>query len=105
MQSFEPGLFVGSPELDLPLDNLDLERWIRGPQGHERRIHGHQHVGRRMIVEGADLTTGTGWRGEPFTVHDSLPYADVEIPASQQQAVTRHKMMKQAHFKKNVSTS
>jgi len=55
MQSFEAGLFVGSSELDLPLDNLDLERWIRSPKGHERRIHGRQHVGRRMIVEAPTL--------------------------------------------------
>jgi hypothetical protein len=106
MQSFEPGLFVGSPDLDLPQDNLDLERWIRSPKGHERRIHGRQHVGRRMIVEGATLLPALDAhirREDPFTVHDLLPYAHLEIPASQQQAVTRHKMMKQARSKKNES--
>jgi hypothetical protein len=108
MQSFEPGLFVGSPELDLPQDNLDLERWIRRPKGHERRIHGRQHVGRRMIVEGATLLPALDAhmrQEEPFTVHDLLPYAHVEIPASQQQAIARHKMMKQARSKKNARGS
>jgi hypothetical protein len=108
MQSFETGLFVGSPELDLPQDNLDLERWIRGPKGHERRIHGRQHVGRRMIIEGATLLPALDAhirRTEPFTVKDLLPYAEVEVPASQQQAVTRHRMMKQARSKKNARTS
>src|SRR4029453_9552291 len=33
---------------DLPQDNLDLERWFRQPKGHERRIHGHRHVGVRL---------------------------------------------------------
>ena len=106
MQSFEPGLFVGSPDLDLPQDNLDLERWIRYPKGHERRIHGRQHVGRRMLIEGATLLPALDAhirRTEPFTVQELLPYAHVEIPASQQQAVTRHRMMKQARSKKNAS--
>jgi len=108
MQSFEAGLFVGSPERDLPLDNLDLERWIRAPKGHERRIHGRQHVGRRMIVEGATLLPALDAhirRTEPFMVHDVLPYVHVEVPASQQQAVTRHRMMTQARSKKTARTS
>ena len=55
MQSFEVGLFVGSDDLEIPGDNLDLERWIKKPKGHERRIHGRQHVGIRIVVEGPTL--------------------------------------------------
>ena len=40
MSSFEPGLFVGGEVADFPADNVDLERWFKGPKGHERRIHG-----------------------------------------------------------------
>jgi len=32
MSSFEPGLFVGGEAADLPVDNLDLERWFKGPK-------------------------------------------------------------------------
>ncbi len=49
MQHFEEGVFCGNETLDIPDDNLDLERWIKGPKGHERRIHGRQHVGHRLI--------------------------------------------------------
>jgi hypothetical protein len=55
MRSFEPGLFVGGDEPDLPRDNLDLERWFRQPKGHERRIHGHRHAGVRIVQEGPTL--------------------------------------------------
>ena len=108
MQSFEAGLFVGSSELDLPLDNLDLERWIRSPKGHERRIHGRQHVGRRMIVEAPTLLPALDahvGRTGPFTVDDLLPYVEVEMPTSQQQAIARHRVMKKARSKKNATPS
>ncbi|MCP4402106.1 MAG: hypothetical protein GY801_32990 [bacterium] len=39
MKNCAPGLFVGSDDDELPGDNLDLERWIKGPKGHERHIH------------------------------------------------------------------
>jgi hypothetical protein len=105
MRSFEAGLFAGSPDLDLPDDNLDLERWIKCPKGHERRIHGRQHVGVRLIVEGPSLLPALDAhlsRTAPFTVDDLLPYADAEVPASQQQAVERHRVMKKARSKKNA---
>jgi len=38
MLSFEKGLFSGGDSLDLPIDNLDLERWFKTPKGHQRRI-------------------------------------------------------------------
>jgi hypothetical protein len=55
MASCAPGRFVGGEEADLPPDNLDLERWFKQPKGHERRIHGHQHAGVRIVQEGPTL--------------------------------------------------
>jgi hypothetical protein len=55
MKSFEGGLFVGNDDRDIPGDNLDLERWFKKPKGHERKIHGHHHVGMRMVCEGPTL--------------------------------------------------
>src|SRR2546427_9970405 len=52
MSSFEPGLFVGGEAADFPTDNVDLERWFKGPKGHERRIHGHIHAGVRIVRQG-----------------------------------------------------
>ena len=55
MTSFEGGLFAGGTQVDLPQDNLDLERWFRLPKGYERRIHGHQHADVRIVQEGPSL--------------------------------------------------
>ena len=56
MSSFEPGVFVGGEATDFPTDNLDLERWFKGPKGHERRIHGHRHAGVRIVRQGRVCT-------------------------------------------------
>ncbi len=106
MRSFEPGLFVGSDNDDIPGDNLELERWIKKPKGHERRIHGRQHVGLRMVCEGPTLLPALDAhlsRTTPFTYLDLLPYVDAEIPESQQRSMERHRMMKKASSKKNES--
>lgn len=106
MQSFEPGLFVGSDDCDIPGDNLDLERWIKKPKGHERRIHGRQHVGLRMVCEGPTLLPALDAhlsRTTPFTYQDLLPYVDAEIPESQKRSMERHRLMKKASSKKNGS--
>jgi hypothetical protein len=55
MANWQAGLFVGGRAADLPWDNLDLERWFRLPKGHERRIHGRQHAGMRLVREGPTL--------------------------------------------------
>ena len=55
MASWAPGLFAGGKAGNVPWDNLDLERWFRLPKGHERRIHGHQHAGVRLVREGPTL--------------------------------------------------
>jgi hypothetical protein len=106
MHSFEPGLFVGSDDDDIPGDNLDLERWIKKPKGHERRIHGRQHVGRRMVCEGPTLLPAPDahlLRTTPFTYLDLVPYVDAEIPESQKRSMERHRIMKKASSKKNES--
>jgi len=104
MQRFEDGLFCGDETLDLPDDNLDLERWIKGPTGHERRIHGRQHVGTHLVIEAPTFLPAFDAhraRTRPFTVQELLPYVTAEIPESQQQAVTRHQLMRKARSKKN----
>ena len=104
MQSFETGLFCGDETLDVPEDNLDLERWIKGPKGHERRIHGRQHVGLRFVIEAPTFLPAFDAhlsRTAPFTVQELLPYVTADIPESQQQAVMRHRLMRKARSKKN----
>ncbi len=108
MQSFEDGLFCGDETLEIPEDNLDLERWIKGPKGHERRIHGRQHVGLRLVIEAPTFLPAFDAhhsRTTPFTVQELLPYVTVEIPESQQCAVTRHQLMRKARSKKNENLS
>lgn len=103
MESFEGGLFVGSDDLDIPGDNLDLERWIKKPKGHERRIHGHQHVGLRMVCEGPTLLPALDAhlsRTTPFTYQELLPYVEAEVPESQRRSMERHRIMKKASSKK-----
>jgi len=103
MERFEDGLFCGGDEFDLPDDNLDLERWIKGPKGHERRIHGRQHVGLRIVIEAPTFLVAFDahlLRTTPFTVHDLLPYASAEVPESQQRAVIRHQIMRKARSQK-----
>jgi hypothetical protein len=105
MQSFEAGLFVGNSELELPDDNLDLERWIKCPKGHERMIHGRQHVGLRIVAEGPTLLPALDAhlsKTTPFKVQELLPYTEVDVPESQQQAVKRHRIMRKARSKKNA---
>jgi hypothetical protein len=99
MNAFAPGLFVGEDVPDFPRDNLDLERFFRGPKGHERRIHGHRHAGVRIVVEGPTLVAALDahlHHPGPFRVADLKPYARAPIPASQSQACQRRRVMRQA---------
>src|SRR2546426_7381429 len=99
MSSFEPGVFVGGEAADFPTDNLDLERWFKGPKGHERRIHGHGHAGVRIVRQGPTLMLALDahvHHDGPFTVDDLEPYGHARVPESQQQAVERGKIMRQA---------
>jgi hypothetical protein len=103
LSSFEPGLFVGGEAADFPADNLDLERWFKGPKGHERRIHGHRHAGVRIVWQGPTLMLALDahvHHESPFTVADLEPYGYARVPESQQQAVDRGKIMRQARSRK-----
>ncbi|MBF0234813.1 MAG: hypothetical protein HQK65_17510 [Desulfamplus sp.] len=103
MQSFGSGVFVGSDDLEIPGDNLDLERWFKKPKGHERRIHGRKHTGLRLVYEGPTLLLALDahlYQEKPFTSLELLPYVEVEIPDSQRKSVERNRIMKKASSKK-----
>jgi hypothetical protein len=104
MKSFEVGLFVGSDECEIPGDNLELERWFKKPKGHERKIHGHQHVGIRLVCEGPTLLPALDAhlsQTQPFTFQELLPYVKAQAPESQRRSLHRHRIMKKASSKKN----
>jgi hypothetical protein len=103
MSSFQPGLFVGGEAADFPEDNLELERWFKRPKGHERRIHGRHHAGVRIVQQGPTLMLALDahiHHDGPFTVNDLQPYGHSRVPASQQQAVARGKIMRKARSRK-----
>jgi len=106
MSSFAPGLFVGGEGADFPTDNVDLERWFKRPKGHERRIHGRRHAGVRLVQQGPTLMLALDAHVHhhgPFTVDDLEPYRHSHVPASQQAAVERGKIMRQARSRKKRS--
>lgn len=103
MSSFAPGLFVGGEGADVPADNLDLERWFKRPKGHERRIHGRRHAGVRLVQQGPTLMLALDahvHHNGPFTGDDLEPYRHSRVPASQQEALERGKIMRQARSRK-----
>ncbi len=103
MSGFAPGLFVGGEMAEFPADNLDLERWFKGPKGHERRIHGHCHAGVRIVRQGPTLMLALDahmHHDGPFTIDDLEPYGHARVPESQQQAIDRGKIMRQARSRK-----
>ena len=104
MSSFAPGLFVGGEAADFPEDNLDLERWFKRPKGHERRMHGRRHVGVRLVQQGPTLLLALDAHVHhegPFAVDDLAPYRHSRVPASQQEALGRGKIMRKARSRKN----
>ena len=106
MSSFQLGLFVGGEAADFPEDNLDLERWFKRPKGHERRIHGRRHAGVRLVQQGPTLMLALDahvHHNGPFTGDDLEPYRHSRMPASQQEAVARGKIMRQARSRKKRS--
>lgn len=111
MASWGPGLFVGvrgQQGAEAPGDNLDLERWFRLPKRHERKVHGRRHAGVRIVQEGATLLLTLDAHQahpEPFTAEDLLPYRDAPVPAAQQEALHRRKVMRQARSPKNDGCS
>ena len=103
MMSFLAGLFVGEGKLEQIKDNLALERWFRLPKSHERRIHGHRHVGIHIVLEGPTLVHALDAHAaypEPFTVEDLLPYRTAREPPCQEEALNRRKIMRKARSQK-----
>ncbi len=103
MTDFRTGLFAGGDDLAAVQDNLDLERWFRVAKGHERRIHGHRHVGVRVVQEGATMVHALdAHRAHPeaFGVEDLLPYRSAREPQCQRQAIHRRGIMRRARSKK-----
>jgi len=103
MSSFQPGLFVGGEVADCPADNVDVERWFKRPKGHERRLHGRRHAGVRLVQQGPTLMLALDahvHHERPFTANDLQPYSHARMPASQQQAVERGKIMRKARSRK-----
>jgi hypothetical protein len=103
MSSCEPGLFGGGEAADFPTDNVDLERWFKGPKGHERRIHGHRHAGVRLVRQGPTLMLALDapvHHEGPLTVDNLEPYRLAGVPQSQQEAVERGKIMRKARSRK-----
>jgi hypothetical protein len=103
MASWAPGLFAGGKAGNVPWDNLDLERWFRLPKGHERRIHGHQHAGVRLVREGPTLLPALDAHRERdglFTAEELHPYRDHPLPADQEAAQHRHRLMRRARSQK-----
>lgn len=89
--------------VEIPLDNLDLERWFKKPKGHERRINGRQHAGTRIVHEGPTLLPALDahlLQMKSFTYQDLLPYVNVEVPKSQTESVERNRIMTKASSKK-----
>jgi hypothetical protein len=100
MSSWMVGLFICvAVGKNVPWDNLELERFFRSPKGHERRIHGHKHVGMRVVREGASLLPTLDAHLEhpgPFTAQQLLPFRNHHLPSDQQHAQHRHQIMRRA---------
>ena len=106
MRGFAPGLFVGGDDPELPRDNLDLERWFRLAKGHERRIHGHRHVGVRLVQDGPTVLLALDAHAnhhQRFDAGDLWPYRRAQAPRCQQEAIHRRKVMRKARSKKRRS--
>jgi hypothetical protein len=102
--NFAPGLFVGGEAADFPEDNVALERGCKRPKGHERRMHGRRHVGVRLVQQGPTLLLALDapvHHEGPLTVDDLAPYRHSRVPASQQEALRRGKIMRKARSRKN----
>jgi len=103
MSGFAPGVFGGGEMAEFPADNVDVEPWFTGPKGHERRIHGHGHAGVRLVRQGPTLMLALDAQVHhdgPCTVDDLEPSGHARVPESQQQAVDRGKIMRQARSRK-----
>ena len=81
-------------DLDLPLDNLDLERSLRLPKWHERRIHGHADRPRGpslLLVLAAHAS-----HPDPFRADELVRWVDAPAPPSQNDCGRRRRIMSNA---------
>lgn len=105
MESFRVGLFAGGDDLDIPEDNLDLERWFGKPKSHERRIHGHRHAGTRIVQEGPTKTLVLDAHlshPQPYRPEELIPYRKAEMPETQKAAIHRRKIRRKARSKNKL---
>jgi hypothetical protein len=105
MERFRPGLFAGGAKLDLLKDNMDLERWFRLPKSHARKIHGRQHAGTRIVVEGPSLALALdAHRGhrKPFTEDELRPYFGARPDPNQHEAAARRRLMAKARSREGL---
>lgn len=103
MARFRPGLFAGGDKLDSLRDNLDLERWFRLPKSHERKIHGRQHAGVRLVQEGPSLVLALDAHQShprPFTERELEPYLGALPSHDELEAIERRKTMRRAASRK-----
>ena len=97
MKRFEPGLFVGSEELQHLRDNLDLERWFCIPKAHKRKIHGRKHAGSQLVHEGPSLVLVLDAHQKhrhPFTEQDLHSYLDAEPTLAEKESIERRRVMR-----------
>jgi hypothetical protein len=103
MEAWQVGLFAGGNDLELPVDNLDLERWFRLPKRHARHIHGRAHAGVRLVQEGPTLLPTLNaheLHPAPFTAEELHAYREAPMPSSQRAALHRRKVMRRARSPK-----
>ena len=107
MERWKPGLFAGGDALDFLRDNLDLERWFKLPKSHERKIHGRQHVGTRVVHEGPSLTLALDAHHrhrQPFTQEELAPYLGAKPTVDELDSIERRKIMRRAASRKALPT-
>jgi hypothetical protein len=107
MDRFERGLFAGGDRLDALRDNLELERWFRLPKSHERRVHGRQHAGTRLVLEGPSMVLALDAHSahpRPFTETELEPWLGASPTPDELQAIERRKVMRKAASREALPT-
>lgn len=105
MERWKPGLFAGGDALDFLRDNLELERWFKLPKSHERKIHGRQHVGTRVVHEGPSLTLALDAHHshrQPFKQEELAPYLGALPTSEELESIERRKIMRRAASRKTL---
>jgi hypothetical protein len=103
MRSGEPG---GGAGADFPAATWDVARWCKRPTGPERRLQGRHPAGVRLGPQGPALLLALDAPGHhhgPLTGDDLEPSRPRRVPASQQEAVERGKIRRQARSRKKRS--